>query len=481
MKSECPNVTSEVHIKPNAELTRPSLGIGPIILDNIPAEQKPWKSKLFIATLIFLVPVIVAVKVNSTFPDLWTNGFRLASKGERMGPVSQHILQVFEQYDDNRDVYLNPSEFQQAFYDIKANRINDRVNLTDAETEQLDVNLRDHILSWQFDPDETVMQIRTHFTPIDVKSMRKVQNDHDDKEMTGETWTHLSNLFNFTKPNIDQATFAAADLLSIFSTDTTQQRVGSIWDMLPRELAGPNSDESPENQVKHLTNYRYLPPAPMNHVETILMHLLSMFHPRPFIHMRFPPRGLVLMVRAESEHLYEVMFRFHPEFQLNEQPQYPFWYTPASFIGRVIMSKDNSTVHYFKMYLPNHIKLNIDMEWVTPPEDQPQEEPKEGQEPKTVHDAYGQEVDIAYCDEMKLESTGPSAPSASKAGHFDVNDVKWTTEIDLEKAYRMLEKEFFPFKAVPYVKFNETFPQASTEGKLIHHILMWGALEDQSC
>lgn len=82
---------------------------------------------------------------------------------------------------------------------------------------------------------------------------------------------------------------------------------------------------------------------------------------------------------------------------------------------------------------------------------------------------------------MKLESTGPSALQGSFVDEFNVDNVQWTTEIDLEQAYRMLEKEFFPFKAVPYVKFNETFPKAADEGKLIHHILMWGALEDQSC
>ena len=49
----------------------------------------------------------------------------------------------------------------------------------------------------------------------------------------------------------------------------------------------------------------------------------------------------------------------HPEFQLNEPPNYPFWFTPASIMGHMVAKKDGSKIDYFKMYLPNHTKLNI--------------------------------------------------------------------------------------------------------------------------
>lgn len=51
--------------------------------------------------------------------------------------------------------------------------------------------------------------------------------------------------------------------------------------------------------------------------------------------------------------------RVHPEFQLNEPPRHPFWFTPASFIGELVIKKDALHIEYLKMYLPNHIKLNI--------------------------------------------------------------------------------------------------------------------------
>ena len=34
---------------------------------------------------------------------------------------------------------------------------------------------------------------------------------------------------------------------------------------------------------------------------------------------------------------------------------------------------------------------------------------------------------------------------------------------------------------VPYLSFKEAITRAKAENKLVHHILLWGALDDQSC
>lgn len=49
----------------------------------------------------------------------------------------------------------------------------------------------------------------------------------------------------------------------------------------------------------------------------------------------------------------------HFEFQLNEPPLFPFWFTPASMIGNIIIKKDGSEIKYFHMYLPTRKQLNI--------------------------------------------------------------------------------------------------------------------------
>ena len=51
--------------------------------------------------------------------------------------------------------------------------------------------------------------------------------------------------------------------------------------------------------------------------------------------------------------------RVHAEFQLNEPPFYPFWFTPAQFIGDLIIHRDEPKVLFFKMYVPTDKHLNV--------------------------------------------------------------------------------------------------------------------------
>lgn len=51
--------------------------------------------------------------------------------------------------------------------------------------------------------------------------------------------------------------------------------------------------------------------------------------------------------------------RAHAEFQLNAEPNYPFWFTPAQFAGRLIITKDAEHVEYFELKVPTTKALNI--------------------------------------------------------------------------------------------------------------------------
>lgn len=54
--------------------------------------------------------------------------------------------------------------------------------------------------------------------------------------------------------------------------------------------------------------FRYYPPDVLpNHL--IFHRLLSLFHPRPFILSRFPPRGTVAVVRARFGPFLDIYFR----------------------------------------------------------------------------------------------------------------------------------------------------------------------------
>ena len=52
-------------------------------------------------------------------------------------------------------------------------------------------------------------------------------------------------------------------------------------------------------------------------------------------------------------------FRIHAEFQLNSVPDYPFWFTPAQFSGRLIVDLKSDHIHHFELKLPTDKQLNI--------------------------------------------------------------------------------------------------------------------------
>ena len=59
------------------------------------------------------------------------------------------------------------------------------------------------------------------------------------------------------------------------------------------------------------------------------------------------------------------LLRAHAEFQLNEEPSYPFWFTPAQFAGRLIISKDAEHVEFFELAVPTDKALNIGKTWTS--------------------------------------------------------------------------------------------------------------------
>ena len=51
--------------------------------------------------------------------------------------------------------------------------------------------------------------------------------------------------------------------------------------------------------------------------------------------------------------------RIHAEFQLNEPPLMPFWFTPSQFLGNIVIKRDGSHVESFHVAVPNNRSLNV--------------------------------------------------------------------------------------------------------------------------
>lgn len=153
------------------------------------------------------------------------------------------------------------------------------------------------------------------------------------------------------------------------------------------------------------------------------------------------------------------------------------------------------------MYLPNQKRLNIgknsiffsqkifyfvkDMEWLNEMNE-------------------NMEVDIGYVNRMEIVSSMPSLKSVANHTENDkvmkikvsdslmkpmnqnryekmINLIKWEEEIESSEALSLLEKAFYPFKKITYYPFLESLKKAQELNKFVHFILLWGALDDQSC
>ncbi len=53
------------------------------------------------------------------------------------------------------------------------------------------------------------------------------------------------------------------------------------------------------------------------------------------------------------------LVRMHAEFQINEPPDLAFWFTPAQFAGRLLITRNGAHVEDFQMFVPADKKLNV--------------------------------------------------------------------------------------------------------------------------
>lgn len=355
-------------------------------------------------------------------------------------------LFLFSSLDTDHDFYLSPEEFKPI-----AEKLTGITNPADFEEEAI------------HDPNGETLTLEAKMQPLLLDSMTKSKDG-----FLGVSHSSLSGLRSWKSPAVPSSSFSASHF-RVFLPPKNKIEVSDTWWVIPSEL---------NIFTGYLPNNRYHPPTPRGR-EVLIHSLLSMFHPRPFIKTRFAPQGAVACIRASNDFYYDIVFRIHAEFQLNDIPDFPFWFTPGQFTGNIVLSKDASHVRLFHLYVPNNRSLNVDMEWLY-----------------GASESSNMEVDIGYLPQLELQSAGPSTPSvitdeqgniidrrdsSNEPIQFVFEEIHWTSEISQEEAARRMEVTFYPFKKVSYLPFSEAFDRAQAEKKLVHSILLWGALDDQSC
>lgn len=355
-------------------------------------------------------------------------------------------LFLFSSLDTDHDLYLSPEEFKPI-----AEKLTGISPPVDMEEEVIQ------------DPNGETLTLEARMEPLQLESMTKSKDG-----FLGVSHSSLSGLRSWQSPAVPSMSLPAGQF-RVFLPPKNKVAVGDSWWFIPSEL---------NIFTGYLPNNRYHPPTPKGK-EVLIHSLLSMFHPRPFIKSRFAPQGAIACIRASSDYYYDIVFRIHAEFQLNDVPDFPFWFTPGQFTGNIVLSKDASHVRHFHLYVPTDRSLNVDMEWLY-----------------GASESSNMEVDIGFLPQLELQSRGPSTPStildeegnvidsldgSGEPIQFVFEEIHWSSEISGQEASRRLEVALYPFKKVSYLRFSEAFERAEAEQKLVHSILLWGALDDQSC
>ncbi|KAK2491711.1 hypothetical protein MC885_016737, partial [Smutsia gigantea] len=318
-------------------------------------------------------------------------------------------LFLFSSLDADQDMHISPEEFKPI-----AEKLTGSIPAA-SEEEELPP-----------DPSEETLNIEARFQPLLPESMTKSKDG-----FLGVSRLALTGLRNWTAAASPTAVFAARHFRP-FLPPPGQVELGEPWWIIPSELSVFTG---------YLSNNRFYPPPPKGK-EVIIHRLLSMFHPRPFVKTRFAPQGAVACLTAISDFYYTVMFRIHAEFQLSEPPDFPFWFSPGQFTGHIILSKDATHVRDFRLFVPNHRSLNVDMEWLY-----------------GASESSNMEVDIGYIP----QATGPSVPSvildedgnmidshlpSGEPLQFVFEEINWQQELSWEEAAQHLEVAMYPFKKV---------------------------------
>lgn len=196
-----------------------------------------------------------------------------------------------------------------------------------------------------------------------------------------------------------------------------------------------------------------------------VVKFLKQFHPRPSVHLIAPgrragPDGAFAILRAVSPNYLDILFRIHAEFFLvpDDWPSHTqpvgAWYTPAYFLGSVLVNQKTGTVDQFRLALATDKALNVHLT-----------------ADATRMGFVKMPHDVVRVDRMEL--TGGNAELLEK--------ISWTKAVIPAEAERRLARIFYKFLEIDFVPLDQALALARRLNRPIFAIVSWGSFEDQSC
>ncbi len=188
--------------------------------------------------------------------------------------------------------------------------------------------------------------------------------------------------------------------------------------------------------------------------ETGALELLRQLHPNPRLDMRdYGDPGLWACLRAYTDEFADIVFRIHTEFRLGDG-----WFTPSQFTGHLVMNRQEETVAFFQMRLPEG-PVNFEVGW---------------------------EDENSWCDSNWIADTGFCAQMELRAGNEDVlqnitTRASNSTVITQEEAERALNCQFYKSEQINWVPMEMALELAQAQQKPLHAISIDGPLADEVC
>ena len=237
----------------------------------------------------------------------------------------------------------------------------------------------------------------------------------------------LVKLLTESKPSLERATYDA-HALSAYLPERFEE-VGQMWALDPVAAARPLAQFHPAVSLTFDTYHQ------------------------PYGRRPCPP-GAFAILRAVSEAYYEVDFRVHAEFILRDSQVV---YTPACFIGRMLIDRASGTVPFFELSVPSErgVNLNILLTFRIP--DDPT---------KLVTNIVFEKVE----------------PMELRAGERALADgIAWSSALELAVAEERLKTPFYKFMDIAWVPLEDALESAQKVAKPILAAVLTSPLDDQSC
>ena len=187
---------------------------------------------------------------------------------------------------------------------------------------------------------------------------------------------------------------------------------------------------------------------------------LRQFHPGATTTLTNGEEGAFACLRAISSDYGEIVFRIHAEITLASLADFDWewqgerrqddWMDAARFIlsqlaGRLVLNLKTGAVRAFSLALPPR-NSNVDFN------------------------------SFECCDMVFVPRMELVAEDAD-----DQSEFAWEEAITVEEARKKLELKFYRFAEIDWLPIDEAVVQAEITHRPIHAILVWGALDDESC